>query len=40
MAKVDIYTLKKELQEIQERWPAWTLDNAFVHWFLRAFFGG
>lgn len=37
MAKVDIYTLKKELQEIQERWPAWTLDNAFVHWFLRAF---
>jgi len=37
MAKVDVLTLKKELHEIQERHPAWTFDNAFVHWFLRAF---
>ena len=37
MARVDISTLKKQLSEVQEQHPAWTLDNAFVHWFLRAF---
>jgi len=37
MAKVDILTLKKELEEIQDRHPAWSMDNAFVQWFLRAF---
>ncbi len=37
MAKVDISTLKQELRDVQESHPIWTLDNAFVHWFLRAF---
>jgi hypothetical protein len=37
MPKVDINTLRAEVHEVQERHPAWTLDNAFVHWFLRAF---
>ncbi len=37
MSKADIQTLKQELREVQESHPAWTLDNAFVHWFLRAF---
>lgn len=37
MAKVDINTLKLELREVQNLNPVWTLDNAFVHWFLRAF---
>jgi hypothetical protein len=34
---VDIRTLRQELKEVQEHFPTWTLDNAFVHWFLRAF---
>jgi hypothetical protein len=34
---IDIYTLKRELDEIRESFPTWTTDNAFVHWFLRAF---
>ena len=37
MAKVDINTLKQELREVQDLHPMWALDNAFVHWFLRAF---
>lgn len=37
MPKVDIDTLKRELDDVQESHPVWTLDNAFVHWFLRAF---
>jgi hypothetical protein len=37
MPTIDIHTLKQELLEIQESHPTWTLDNAFVHWFLRAF---
>jgi len=37
MPRIDIHTLKQELLEIQESHPAWTMDNAFVHWFLRAF---
>jgi hypothetical protein len=37
MPKVDINTLKQELREVQDSHPTWTLDNAFVHWFLRAF---
>jgi hypothetical protein len=35
--RVDIHTLRNEVREVQEKFPAWTLDNAFVHWFLRAF---
>jgi hypothetical protein len=34
---VNISTLRRELDEIQENHPGWTLDNAFVLWFLRAF---
>ena len=37
MPKVDISTLRSEIRGVQEHHPAWTLDNAFVHWFLRAF---
>ncbi len=37
MPKVDIYTLRSEIKGVQEQHPVWTLDNAFVHWFLRAF---
>lgn len=37
MPKIDINTLKQELCEIQDSHPVWSLDNAFVHWFLRAF---
>lgn len=37
MPRVDINTLRQELREVQDSHPAWTLDNAFVHWFLRAF---
>ncbi len=37
MHKVDIHTLRAEVREAQDNHPAWTLDNAFVHWFLRAF---
>lgn len=37
MAKIDINTLKQELREVQDANPVWTIDNAFVHWFLRAF---
>ncbi|MFI5118381.1 MAG: AIPR family protein [Terriglobales bacterium] len=35
--KVDIHTLRHEVKEVQDKYPAWTLDNAFVHWFVRAF---
>jgi len=35
--KVDIETLRSEVKESQDRYPVWTLDNAFVHWFVRAF---
>src|SRR5207248_2716971 len=35
--KVDITTLIKEVRLVHEQNPAWTLDNAFVHWFLQAF---
>lgn len=35
--KVDISTLDREVKEIHEAYPTWTLDNAFVHWFLQAF---
>jgi hypothetical protein len=35
--KVDITTLVKEVRLVHEQNPAWTLDNAFVHWFLQAF---
>jgi len=35
--KVNIETLRNEVKEIQDRYPVWTLDNAFVHWFVRAF---
>lgn len=37
MPKVDISTLEQELREVQGSHPKWTLDNAFVHWFLYAF---
>jgi hypothetical protein len=37
MPKADINELKQELKEVRESHPVWTLDNAFVHWFLRAF---
>jgi len=35
--RVDIGTLKREVAELHEALPHWTLDNAFVHWFVRAF---
>lgn len=35
--KVDIANLVKEVRAVHEQNPAWTLDNAFVHWFLQAF---
>jgi hypothetical protein len=35
--KIDIGTLVSEVREIHEQFPGWTLDNAFVHWFLQAF---
>lgn len=34
---VNISTLLFEVKEVQEQFPSWTLDNAFVHWFLNAF---
>jgi hypothetical protein len=34
---VTIDTLKREVREIRDAYPAWSEDNAFVHWFLRAF---
>ena len=37
MHKIDIHTLRTEIREVHDNHPAWTLDNAFVHWFLRAF---
>jgi hypothetical protein len=37
VARVDISTLIAEVREIHEQFPQWTLDNAFVHWFLQAF---
>lgn len=37
MAKVDINSLELELREVHDLYPAWTFDNAFVHWFLCAF---
>ncbi len=36
-ARVDIGTLIREIRELHEQNPTWTLDNAFVHWFLQAF---
>lgn len=36
-SRVDIGTLTKEVKELHEQFAGWTLDNAFVHWFLRAF---
>jgi AIPR protein len=33
----DIGTLRREVREVQDQYPSWTLDNAFVHWFLQAF---
>lgn len=36
-ARVDIGTLVREVSEVHEQFPTWTLDNAFVHWFLQAF---
>ncbi|MGH7774405.1 MAG: AIPR family protein [Candidatus Binatia bacterium] len=35
--KTDITTLAKEVRAVHEQNPAWTLDNAFIHWFLQAF---
>src|SRR6266851_6345345 len=35
--RVDIGTLVREIRELHDQYPAWTLDNAFVHWFLQAF---
>lgn len=35
--RVDIDTLTREVKEIHEDFPKWTLDNAFIHWFLNAF---
>jgi hypothetical protein len=37
VARVDISTLVSEVKEIHDRFPNWTSDNAFVHWFLQAF---
>jgi hypothetical protein len=37
LARVDIGTLVREIKEVHEAYPTWTLDNAFVHWFLQAF---
>jgi hypothetical protein len=38
MAKsVDIGTLVHEVREVHDANPSWTLDNAFVQWFLQAF---
>lgn len=37
MALAQIDALKREIKEVQNSFPAWTLDNAFVHWFLKAF---
>lgn len=34
---VDITTLVREVRETHQQYPSWTLDNAFVHWFLYAF---
>ena len=36
-ARVDIGTLMREIREVHDQFPTWTLDNAFVHWFLQAF---
>jgi hypothetical protein len=36
-ARVDIGTLIREVYEVYEQFPTWTLDNAFVHWFVQAF---
>jgi hypothetical protein len=36
-ARVDITTLVREVKEVRENFPTWTLDNAFVHWFIQAF---
>lgn len=37
MQNVDISVLTREVREVHENNPQWTLDNAFVHWFLQAF---
>lgn len=34
---VDITSLTREVKFVHENYPTWTLDNAFVHWFLQAF---
>ena len=36
-ASVDISTLSREVKELHDTNPAWTLDNVFIHWFLQAF---
>lgn len=36
-ARVDVGTLMREVREVHEQYPTWTVDNAFVHWFLLAF---
>lgn len=37
MSRIDINTLAREVREVREAYPSWTLDNAFVHWFIQAF---
>jgi hypothetical protein len=34
---VDIAALVREVKHVHDTYPNWTLDNAFVHWFLQAF---
>jgi hypothetical protein len=34
---IRIDTLRREVEELHEAYPKWTLDNAFVHWFVQAF---
>lgn len=36
-ARIDIKMLVREVSEIHDHYPSWTLDNAFIHWFLSAF---
>lgn len=36
-SRIDITTLTREVREIHNDFPSWTLDNAFVQWFLQAF---
>ena len=37
MAKKEFSDLKKEIRLVQNRWPALSLDNSFVLWFVNAF---